>query len=370
MYDGRGCFCDRCKAEFSAYSKLPVADVATIWPKTVVTAQPDLYRKFRSWQHGKLMATIEQSVVAAGEEAEHEAHFIPEVHYGLLTESWPKWGHFGEYAAVDYLDQLPLINAWAPYNWFIFGRGPYEYLRGQHLSCHVTATEVQDFVAGRLPPEKRTRLIAFPYGTYEGATPPEAIAFEMLTYFFDRYHGAFVYLYPGGYDARYWRALAEMNRQMGLVEDYVVDGVPAQEHRLTPVTKLPRPDPRYLKECGPVDQPERWKDISLLQSWEFKRGNNRLFAVGNFWEESPCFYRLTPRDLKPGTRYVLCEPAANRVYTNRQGSVALTAADLSAGLLLHTGALRYSTYVLEPYRAGKTYGEPVRPQDMEAAMPK
>jgi hypothetical protein len=103
-------------------------------------------------------------------------------------------------------------------------------------------------------------------------------------------------------------------------------------------------------------------------SWEFEKDGARLFAVGNFWERGECFFRLTPRELGRRTRYVLHEPAARRVYTDRNGRVARQAAELSQGVLLHVGAMRYAFLVLEPYREGVDYGTPVRPQDLEAAL--
>ncbi len=368
MYNGRGCFCDRCKAEFQAFSKLPAAEVDRVWPKSVIQEHGDLWLAFRSWQHGRVMATLEETVNALGKEAGLDAHFIPEIHYGLLTASWDKYPGNREYAAVDYLGKLPVLEPWAPYNWYVFGTGPYDYVRGLHLSSHVTACKVQDFLGARLGAEKRPRLIAFPYGTFEGVTQPEALAFEFLTYFLDGYHGAFAYLFPGGYDARWWRALAEANEEIARYEPFVVGGQPVRKHDLRAETPLPKPDPRFLQDCGPVDNPQRWQGVSLLQSWEFEQGEARLFAVGNFWERGECFFRLTPKGLAAGRKYVMREPSAHRVYVDRSGRLARDAADLAGGVLLHAGALRYSFFVLEPYREGRDYGTAVRPQEMDAAL--
>lgn len=206
MYIGKGCFCNRCKEEFQTFSKLPAAEVARVWPKDVIREHGATWVKFRSWQHGRLMATLEETVHAVGKEAGLDSHFIPEIHYGLLTAFWAKHAGNEEYAAVDYLDKLPAMEPWAPYNWYRFGVGPYDYVRGLHLSSHVTARQVLEFLDERLGPAKRPRLFAFPFGTYEGATQPEALSFEFLTYWLNGYNGAFAYLFPGGYDARYWRA--------------------------------------------------------------------------------------------------------------------------------------------------------------------
>jgi hypothetical protein len=366
MYVGQGCFCSRCKAEFAAYSKLSREELEPIWPADVIKRHPDLWTRFRSWQHGKLMATLEEETQRLGREIGRDTHFIPEIYYGLLLQSWAKEAHNRDYAAVDYLDRLPVLNAWAPYNWFIFGRGPYDYVRGRHLNIHITASEIQQFVAQRLPPGKRTQLYAFPYGSFEGATEPEAIAFEMMTYFLHGYRGAIVYLWPGGSDARYWRALAECNRQMALIEPYVCGVASVNRHTITAETPLPKPDPRFLDGFGPVDDPHRWRNLPLVLSWEFAQGETRLIAVGNFWEQGECFFRLKPQDLRPAQRYVLREPATGRVFVGQEGD-SLTAAELGSGILLHVGAMRYACFVLEPYRPGSRYVAMVRPKEMERA---
>lgn len=368
MYNGKGCFCDRCRAEFAAYSRLPAAEVGRVWPGEVIAEYGELWLRFRAWQHGKLMVTLEETVRALGAEAGPDAHFIPEIHYSLLTTHWDRHAGNAEYAAVEYMDRLPIINAWAPYNWYVFGRGPYDYIRGQHLNIHVTASEVQEFLAASLPAPKRPRLIAFPYGTYEGATEPEAIAFETLTYFLDGYYGAFVYLFPGGYDARYWSALAEVNRQLALCEPYVVGGTPIREHEVAPETPLPDPDPRFLATCRNLSDPARWEKLPLLLSWEFRQGRARFIAVGNFWERGECFFRLRLQDLRPEARYLLREPATGRIYVGDEGSPAVSANELSRGILLHAGAMRYSCFVLEPYTGAPDAATLVRRQDMEAAM--
>ena len=369
MYNGKGCFCDRCREEFRAYSKLPAAEFERVWPKAVVSDHGDIWTKFRSWQHGKLMATLEQTVNAVGREAGLDSHFIPEIHYSLLTSSWDRHPHNREFAAVDYLGKLPVLESWAPYNWYVFGSGPYDYVRGLHLTCHATAREVQGFLEARLPAGERPDLIAFPYGTYEGATQPEALAFEILTYLFNGYAGAFAYLFPGGYDARYWRALANMNSFVAAVEPFVRRGRPVEKHHIEPATPLPRPDPRFLSSGGCArDIGKRWKDLPLLLSWEFELGATRLIAVGNFWERGECFFRLIPRELDGTLKYVLRDPTAQRVYADRDGNRALSAEELGRGMLLHAGAMRYSVFVLEPYREGTDYGDAVRPRAIETAM--
>jgi len=378
MYNDRGCFCDRCKEEFKTFSKLPAREIDRAWPKLVTREYRDVWLKFRSWQHGKLLTTLEETVHALGKEAGLDSHFIPEIHFALLTSSWTAEDQNRQYAAVDYLGKLPVLEPWAPYNWpfrtysgYDFTNGPYDYICGLHLDVYTTARAVREFVDSRLPEGKHPRLIAFPYGTYEDVTQPEALAFEFLTYFLNGYHGAFAYLFPGGYDARYWRAMAVANRQIAQFEPYVIEGRAVKRHRLKCETPMPKPDPRFL---GPgfcvsrtLETTNKWKDLPLLLSWEYERGDARLIAVGNFWEQGECFFRVTPEKLDPAKKYVFREPAANRVYADQNGNVALTAAEIGEGILLHAGAMRYAFFVLEPYRKGVDNGAIIRPRQMEAA---
>ena len=370
MYNGKGCFCARCKEELRVYSKLSRQEIDRVWPESVARDHHDTWLKFRSWQHGKLMATIEETVHALGKEAGLDSHFIPEIHYGLLTESWAGRPHNREFAAIDYLGKLPVLLPWAPYNWYVFGTGPYEYVRGRHLNCHTTAMDVKRFLQGQLPETERPRLIAFPYGTYEGATEPEAIAFEVLTYFLNGYSGAFVYLFPGGYDARYWAALADANRFIARFESVVMNGTPIRNHELTPASPLPKPDPRFLSASGCLHRGpgDRWNDLPLLLSWGFEHRGKRLIAVGNFWERGECFFHLRVRGLDASRRYVVHEPAERRCYADRRGNIALAVADLAGGLLLHVGAMRHSFFIVEEHRQGTDYGTVIRPRQMEAAM--
>jgi hypothetical protein len=130
---------------------------------------------------------------------------------------------------------------------------------------------------------------------------------------------------------------------------------------------MPAADHRFLDApCGAIMDRDRWKNTPLLQSWEFAKGSTRLIAVGNFWEQGECFFRLTLNGLNPRTRYVLHEPAARRVYTDASGRVVRTGAELSKGVLLHVGAMRCAFFVLEPYRKGVDYGDPVRVSPDEA----
>lgn len=372
---GQGCFCNRCKEEFRAFSKLPQDEFERVWPREVLTKHKETWTKFRRWQHAKLVVTLEETVNSAGREVGLDSHFIPEVHYAELhsADAEKIVSDIAEFGAAEYMDKLPVLEPWGPYPRYFYPQQPYGANRkcdgicGMHMSVVVSALETQEFLASRLPEKKRPRLIAFPSGTASCCcTQPEAIWFEFLTYFVNGYAGAFAYPIRAGSDARYWNALASANRQIARFEPFVCHGKMVMKHELNPETPLPKSDRRWMTAFGTIKS--RLNDLPLLLSWEFEKDGKRLIAVGNFWERGEVFFRLTPKELKDGIKYVLWEPDAGRCYADSAGTIAFSAAELAKGMLLHAGALRYSFFVLEPWQKDIDYGVPVRPQDMEAAM--
>ena len=373
IYIGRGCFCDRCKAEFRTFSEVDASELQEDWPTNITRKHGDLWNRFRSWQNGRFMETLERTVHELGQEAGIDSHFIPEVVYSLLTDHREDHGLHAEYNTLDYAGKLPLIVSWAPYIWYLYTDGPYVYQRGRHLCVHTAARDVRSFLADNFPPEQRPELIAFPGATYHVATQPEAIAFEFITYFLNGYRGAYAYLFPGGYDARWWNALAAANRQIARFESFVNDGRPAEHHSLrlespVPTVDLSAPDAQPVLKSP---QWEKWVEQPLVLSWEYEKGNQRLIAVGNFWERAECFFRLSVSVPDKKASYVLREPLTDRVYSGPDGRVALHAKELREGVLLHVGAMRHAFFVVEPCDGKeRDYGTTIRPEAVDAALKK
>ncbi|MFA7232189.1 MAG: hypothetical protein WC071_13035, partial [Victivallaceae bacterium] len=129
-YDFKGCFCDRCKAEFIKYSGLSSVEVDKVWPKDVTTKYRDTWIKFRSWQHGQVVKTLEDTTVAIGKEAGKDAHFIPEIAWSHMTEGGRD--EAAQYDSRDYMNNLKFIEPWGPYIFFDMTT-PYIYNTGLHL---------------------------------------------------------------------------------------------------------------------------------------------------------------------------------------------------------------------------------------------
>ncbi|MCK5802834.1 MAG: hypothetical protein KAI66_08380, partial [Lentisphaeria bacterium] len=368
MFDFKGCFCDRCRADFATYAKIDPEKLAAIWPEQVVEKHRDLWIDFRGWQNAQLVAIIEQTVNALGREIGRDAHFAPEVHIKSITQLWKGSASLRQYATMAYADKIPLLNAWGPYPWQTVMR-PYNYVRGYNLSTHCLTRDSVDYVRAEIPADKRPRLLGFPHGLQGNlwTTEPESMAVDILTYFINEYDGQLVYAFPKGYDARYWKALADANTAIAAFENFTLDGVAARGHEITPVTPYPAPSPRFLKApCGGIDA-KKWADASMLQSWEYRLGDRRLVAVANYWQRGECFVTLSFGDVKRRGRYLLREPLNHRVYGAEDGAATLSGRTLRDGVQVHVGAQRFAFFLLEP-ADDATLGDTVlRPSAVAAA---
>jgi len=190
------------------------------------------------------------------------------------------------------------------------------------------------------------------------------MAMDILTYFINEYDGQLVYAFPKGYDARYWKALADANTAIAAFEDFTLDGTAARGHQVTPLTPCPAPSPRFFEApAGGIDV-EKWADADIVQSWEYRLGRRRLVALANYWQRGQCFARLSFSDVEPHGRYVLREPLAHRVFGTEDGEAQLTGAMLQQGIRVHVGAQRFAFFVLEPAPEAPVMDKVVRPSDV------
>ncbi len=370
MFDFKGCFCPRCKEEFIRYSKLPREEVDKKWPNSIVTSYNDRWIKFRSWQHAMMLQTIEQTIKELGGKVGKDAHFMPEVGWSYFIENTNHEG--AQYNPADYLDKLPWIEVWGPYIFQPFTK-PYEYNTGIHLVTYLAARDMKKFVADRMPaPAGRPKLIAFAHGYQlnDMITEPEALGFEFLCFFLNGWDGAFAYYFPRGYDQRYWSALANSNNTIAEYENYVFKGRRELSAKTEIVSPVPATNfPNFWSEGG--DFMQKIPDLanaSLLQCVSYELDRRRLIAAGNFWLKGEIFFKLKVGSIDKGMKYVLTQPDRKRCFANAAGEIALGSGDLEKGILLHTGALRWNFYVLEPYEAGKNYGEVITPAEMDKAL--
>ena len=367
MFDFKGCFCPRCKEEFIKYSGLKKADVDKVWPSKVIIKYKDKWIKFRSWQHAQMCAQIEKDISKIGKSAGKDSHFVPEIAWSQLLED--SNAHFAQYNPKDYMGKLPILEPWGPYIFYKFDE-PYVYNPGIHLITYTAAKDIKKFITKHIPDaSKRPKTIAFPHGYQldSWVTEPEALAFETLCFFLNGWEGSIAYVFPKGYDNRWWKAMSNANKRIAGYENFVFKGEKINNATAFPVSPVPKAEfPKFWSEGGNFMQKlPSLKTASIVQTIEYKLGDKRLIAVGNFWQKGEVFVKLSVDKLNSDSKYVLREPDFDRCFGKK-----LNTAELKDGIIVHVGALRWAFFIVEPYKENSAYGEVISPEFTQQLLKK
>ncbi len=344
----QGCWCDRCREAFIRDSKLPADQVRAAWPKEILGKWRPQWIRFRSRQNARVVVNTERAAAAGG------GHFLPAVTSESLREA--TWQLYYQYAAPDYMDQIPWINSWGPYLFYNMFNA-YEPVIGQQLKAYQSGREVKEFLAARIPdPARRPKLIAFPqcHQVETWITTPEAMAFETLSYFLNGWEGSMLYFFPNGADNRGFAAMARTNRIIAATEDIRFGGTRLPTPVAIPVSDLPKSS---FHGNADVRHPAL-KDLEMLQCAAWKNGHRILLGVGNFWDGGECFFRLKLPGLKPDATYTLRTVDSGETF-------APTGKELADGILLQVGALRWNLYTLDE---GRPQGAVYTAADLEALL--
>ena len=362
MFHGQGCFCDTCRDEFADFVKISREEMKKMWPKEL-TITGKLYKqgvKFRSLQHAKLVKTIHASV---NKFSSGKAGFIPEVVWITCADTLARGGSNSEHDPLDYAGDLTYFDPWGPYTgWPTLT--PFNYAKGENLETYVAAKRVRTFMKQQLG-KKCPKLVALPHGLQGKfwVTTPEAMAMEVTGFFVQGYHSALLYLFPQGYDNRYWSVMARCNDLIARNEEFVFKGDRVTDAlSVEPVSPYPAPrkriSPRYLLNPPPE---------SLLQCDGFRKGDTLLAAVGNFWVKGDAFFKLKVKGLKKNDLYAVSEAATQRSFVNGNGK-CFTGAELEKGVMLHIGALRWAFFKIEPARKALSSFQKITPAHFDRAM--
>ena len=213
----KGCMCDKCRAAFAKYVGVPDEEMAKDWPKELDFGGKwhDRIERFRSIQHGKLVRTISK-----------HANVIFGIFWGEMSSAWRPRNLAAEVQAIDYAGDVKTMCPWGPYPCWNT-QGSYAKSRATCLSSFCAAKDVRaqvnkDYTAGRRP-----RLMALPSGCSFGCDwvgQPEWLVLQTLSFFFNGWEASYMCGFPRGYDARYWRAMADANVLIAKYEDFVYDG--------------------------------------------------------------------------------------------------------------------------------------------------
>ena len=352
MFLGKGCFCPRCREEFIRWSKLPADAIRKEWPLGVVKRRKAVWEKFFAWQHAQTLIALERMCQKAGREVGVDSHFFPQIACHLVDPA-KKNDYYERMTDPDlYIQKAPWVQIWGGYvTWDI------EKTRRRPIGARLGL----DHYAGlaRVWANKQAARGKRPYlswgnGTALGTstvTFPEGVTFDILCLYLNGIERTAGYVFPLGYDNRYWQAMARAAGTAARFEEFVYGGKRVARHEVRPATPTPKLD------AGPT-----------LRSFEFERDGRRLIAVGNFWEEGETFFHLKAKGLSPAARYVLAEPCEGRRLASPSGAPAWTGAELARGALLHAGKLRWAFFTIEPEAVAKAPKAVLTQQRIAAAM--
>lgn len=345
IYNGKGCFCDRCRAAFNQFLKQPGA--MENWPDPVTKGRVrEEWRKFRAQTHAKIVLAIQNEFARLDRKYGRKipTYFLPEINVMNLFDKHERYipeGFFAEYDARCYAGQLPGLVPWGPYIFQNFA-GSHLEKPGVHACMYVVLKKVREIMLNRKAGRK-TYLVAFPQGLQSGSwvTEPEALAFETLCAFIQGWDASIPYLFPHGYDGRYWKALADANRQIAAYEDFIFKG----EEDSTPSITLDTPAPTPVLEPASPSLRLFRNEIrkTILGARFFRLGEKRLAALANCWQEGRMFATLRMPGLAPGRYAVIFDNGGNTL------SSVYSEKELADGIPVHIGALRYEFVTVEPY---------------------
>ncbi|OGV47759.1 MAG: hypothetical protein A2017_07205 [Lentisphaerae bacterium GWF2_44_16] len=367
MFNFKGCFCENCKKEFIKYSALSENEINAAWPKDIILKYRDIWVKFRSWQHARLVSTLEKNINDIGRKAGTDSHFVPQIAWSFLTENGNK--DCQQYNPVDFIDDLPVLEPWGPYIFYDFSK-PYVYNTGIHIRVFATARAIKDFVAEKVKDKsKQPKLIAMPHSFQcdTWVTEPEALAFDTLSFFLNGWEGSLAYYFPKGYDARYWNAMAKTNMLIAEYENYVFKGKRLDSFTVSPLTPLPSCN---WAEGGNFKAKLKMLNNSpvLVQGVEYELNGSRMIALGNFWQKGEAFVKLSINGLNGDKKYVILQPDLKIAFASDNGKVELSAKELQDGIIVHIGALRFAFFIVEEYSSSVGYGTVIKADDMKKFM--
>ncbi|MBE6367881.1 MAG: hypothetical protein E7052_08260 [Lentisphaerae bacterium] len=335
-----GCYCMNCQKEFIAYSKLPADEVKAAWPKEIMSKYRSEWLTFKSYMHGRYLATYEEDVDAIAKAAGRKgSFFMPMITRDIVLDSQFNLTDVNAFAVRFYADKIKWINPWGPYLGYHWSKLKRD-LPGSRIRMLTMARSVVRYMEKVVAdPAKRPKLLAFPLGLCVNMlVAPEQLQMDTLSVYVGGWHGSMPYYFPSNYDARYWRNLAEANTLIARTEKYIMEGKKLSQPAVDILT--PYPAPLYAEINNP-GQP-----ISSLQVDLFAKGGNRLLAAGNFWEYGEVFFSVKVPGLKPGQSYRVYNVLDNNVFAKDNGQY-FTGKDLANGVKLHAGGMRWVFYAIE-----------------------
>ena len=335
-FRGNGCICDHCRKAFAEYTGLPADEVAAGWPKELDRKHgrwSEDVRRFRREQHMRIVKMID-GIVRAATGGERSLGAIPGVCWRDMSSFRETELRVDEIVVNDYAGSLKWINPWGPYVFWDAGKAE-TFEKAPTRALHwLVARDVREQVNRDYPEGARPKLMAFPHGVQAGTwlTKPAWLGMACDAFFFWRWESVIPYHFPYGYDARYWRAVAESAGRAAKWEDFVFDGVCADVLTIaTPTLATARTaatPPRFMLQF-------KDKEVPLFNTVAYDNGGSRLVAAFNFSDDGPVAFRLRLLGLSAGKYRLEAEEGDGGVFT---------AEELKRGIPLSIGACRCRTF--------------------------
>lgn len=350
FFAGHGCWCDKCREAFVAYSGLDSAIVKDAWPKEMKAngKYEDLYIAFRASEHAKVVRTVDKWVREATGGKPSQG-FVPGVAWCEMASAWradvdAKRGHryCREQSTREYSGSLEWISPWGPYpRWDV--NECYAYSKSRQLVYWVAAKDVREQLERDFPGGNRPKLMAYPHAMQGDVwlTQPENLSMAYDSFYFNGWHGVVAYFFPRGYDARYWRAVANATTRASKYEDWLIDGKRADDKvKAVPVDE-------FAMSCAEVTHyVPAATNVAVLQTAAYDLKGVRIVAALNFWEKGEAFFNLRTRVPK-GDYAVLDENGT--IYVKDAGHPFWSARDLAGvGVRLAVGASRTRVFEIRP----------------------
>ena len=349
-FRGNGCICDRCRRAFAEYTGLPEDEVAAGWPKELDRKHgkwSEEIRRFRSWQHSQIVRKID-GIVRAATGGEKSVGAIPGVCWRDMSSFLKTEMRVDEIVVSEYAGSFKWMNPWGPYVFWNAAKGKTLEKPGEtfanapsHVLHWLVARDVREQVDKDYPLEGgRPKLMAFPHGVqaWSWLTKPKWLGLACDAFFFWRWESVVPYNFPYGYDARYWREVADSAARAAKWEDFVFEGTCADAMTIaTPTLATARTaatPPRFMLQF-------KDKEVPLFNTIAYDNSGSRLVAAFNFSDDGHVDFRLRLLGLSAEKYRLEAEEGDGGVFTTEE---------LKRGIPLSIGACRCRTFLFHPER--------------------
>ena len=344
IYDYKGCYCDTCCGEFAEYAKLDLAEVKKYWPADLLKKYPKEWVRFRSWQHGKVVRTINEDVKKAGAaDGGKNSFFIPDISYYGFTDA--KSDQQAQYNSRDYAYALDRVCIWGPYAHKASLHGRYRYVPAQHLPYVLACDKVNEY----LHRTSKATVMGLPQGSHvDWVTTPEAVVFETLAGFVAGHSMSVPFWFA--YDYRAYREMGRMNSLLAGMEKFLTEGKrggAVQGKAVTPYLEARHWRPVVAGTHLETIFPEIM-NCSALQLRRIDLGKETLIAAANTWEQSSVFFELRLPDRKGSDPLVLTDLESGE-------SLKVTGDMLNKGVELYVKELHWGFFRIAPFDKNKKY---------------